>query len=124
MAQKNLAVATTGQTVELADKETSFYDPVSQLKVVRDRQEKIGKTIGEKTNLAVANGRLLIVESKTKSETSGKSESSLPEDFPGREAFVAAKMDLAAVKAFDFEKDKVEGVGAKTIEAVQAYLKK
>ena len=51
-------------------------------------------------------------------------ESDLPEDFPGRDAFIAAKMNLDSVKKYDFEKGKIAGVGAATIKSVQEYLKK
>lgn len=122
--------AQPGDTVELKDKETGFYDAETQFQVVREQQAQLGDNIGRRTNEALVSGGLLLVGSgKSKSsadvkKTDATDKSDLPEDFPGRDAFVAAKMDLAAVKAFDFEKDKVEGVGAKTIEAVQAYLKK
>lgn len=117
------ANAKSGDSVELADKETSFYDPKTQFKVVRDASEKLGKTIGDKTNIALLSGRLLVVEGKS-GKQSKQAESDLPEDFPGRDAFVAAGLNLEQVKTFDFEGDKVAGVGDATIKSVQEYLSK
>lgn len=115
----------SGATVELADKETSFFDPETKLKVVREDSVKLGKNIGAKTNTAIMSGRLVVVGASKETAASAKTvESDLPEDLPGRDAFVAAKMDFEAVKTFDFAKDKVSGVGEATIKAVQEYLKK
>lgn len=50
------------KTVELKDKDTGFYDPVTGFQVVRDQQVKLGSTIGDATNTAIASGRLLIVD--------------------------------------------------------------
>lgn len=125
--------AQPGDTVELKDKETGFYDQETDFQVVRDQQAQLGSSIGRRTNEALMSGGLLVVGGGKAKAPTGAGEgggnaneptTELPEDFPGRDAFAAAKMDLAAVKAFDFEKDKVAGVGAKTIEAVQEYLKK
>lgn len=46
----------------------------------------------------------------------------LPEGLPGRDAFINAGMDFESVKNFDFENNKVFGIGAKTIEALKAFL--
>ena len=119
--------AKSGDTVELAHKDTSFFDPRTELKVVRDGTAKLGKTIGNKTTTALMSGRLLVVSGgKSKSEAKGENsdESDLPNDFPGRDAFVAADMDFYKVKNFDFETDKVSGVGPATIKAVADYFKK
>ena len=50
------------KTVELKDKDTGFYDPVTGFQVVRDQQVQLGSTIGDATQVAIASGRLLIVE--------------------------------------------------------------
>lgn len=118
--------AQPGDTVELKDKETGFYDDETQVKVVRDQNVKLGDHIGKKTNEAIVSGGLLVVgASKSKTDDTEKTgKSDLPEDFPGRDAFLAAKMNLDAVKKHDFDQDKVAGVGAATVKAVQEYLNK
>ena len=64
MAKKEkTANAKAGQAVELKDKETSFYDPETDFKLVRDQQAKLGDTIGAKTNRALLSGGLLVVGS-------------------------------------------------------------
>jgi hypothetical protein len=126
VAKDKQANAKTGDVVELADKDGGFYDPQTQFKVVRGQQVKLGKTIGTKTNTALVSGRLLVVgseKSTSAKSVSAQTESDLPEDLPGRDAFIAAEMNFDAVKNFDFEKDKVAGVGAKTIEALNEYFK-
>lgn len=124
MAKDKQANAKPGDVVELADKDTGFDDTQTGFSISRDQQVRLGKTIGTKTNRALLSGRLLVVSgSSKKSNDGGKDQSDLPEDFPGREAFVAAGMNLEQVKNFDFEKEKVSGVGAKTIEAVNEYFK-
>lgn len=50
------------KTVELKDKDTGFFDPVTGFQVVRDQQVKLGSTIGDATQTAIASGRLLYVE--------------------------------------------------------------
>lgn len=113
-----------GDTVELKDKESGFYDDETNFKVVRDQQVKLGESIGRRTNAALMSGGLLIVSGKSKKDEANQDESDLPDDIPGRKEFVAAGMNYEQVKTFDFEKDKVAGIGAKTVEAVQSYLKK
>ncbi|MGE0367216.1 MAG: hypothetical protein AB7Q00_15930 [Phycisphaerales bacterium] len=54
--------AAKAKTVELKDKDTGFFDPVTGFQVVRDQQVKLGSTIGNATNEALQSGRLLIVE--------------------------------------------------------------
>lgn len=51
-----------GKLVELAHKETGFYDSVTGFQIVRDQKVKLGDTIGEKTNEALQSGRLLFVK--------------------------------------------------------------
>ena len=53
-----------GETVELADKDTGFYDPETQLQLSRDNTAKIEGKVGRKTQTAILSGRLLIVGSK------------------------------------------------------------
>jgi len=116
-----------GETVELADKETSFFDPATELKVVRDQTAKLGKTIGNKTNTAIMSGRLLIVgggKTKAAQASKGETKSDLPDDLPGRDVFAAAGMDLEQVRNFDFEKEKVAGIGPATIKSIGEYFSK
>ncbi|MEQ1643677.1 MAG: hypothetical protein ABL959_09565 [Pyrinomonadaceae bacterium] len=62
MAEKKKPTATTtGGLVEMADKETGFYDPVTQFKIVREQQVPLGETVGEKTNRALLSGQILRV---------------------------------------------------------------
>lgn len=60
------ANAGAGDTVELADKDTGFYDPETQFKIVREQTGKLGDTIGTKTNRAILSGQLLVVEKPRK----------------------------------------------------------
>jgi hypothetical protein len=53
-----------GKKVELRDKETGFYDPVTGFQVVRDQQVELGDAIGDATRVALQSGRLLIVGKK------------------------------------------------------------
>lgn len=62
--KKTDAPAGSGDTVELADKHTGFYDPKTGLKLVHDQQVPLGETVGEETRLALLSGRLLIVGGK------------------------------------------------------------
>lgn len=55
-----------GDTVELADKETGFYDPETQLQLSRDNTAKLEGKVGKKTHTAILSGRLLIVGGKAK----------------------------------------------------------
>ena len=119
--------AQPGDQVELKDKDSGFSDPETNFDISRDQQKQLGDSIGRLTGQALSSGALLVVSGKTSKKDSSKNssnfESDLPEDFPGRDAFVAAKMNLEQVKTFDFEKGKVEGVGAATIKAVGEYFK-
>ena len=119
--------AQPGDTVELKDKDGGFTDPDTGFDISRDQKVKLGDSIGQRTQQAIMRGGLLIVSGKGKSskvETSSDVAIDLPEDLPGREAFIAAGMNFDAVKAFDFEKDKVAGVGAGTIKALKEYAEK
>lgn len=53
-----------GATVELADKDTSFYDPATGLNLSRFGTAAIGDTVGAKTHTALLSGRLLVVGGK------------------------------------------------------------
>lgn len=59
--KKEAAPSLAGKKVELADKDTGFYDAATGFKVVRDQKVELGDVIGEKTNVALASGRLLLV---------------------------------------------------------------
>lgn len=52
----------SGQTIELADKDTGFWDPATGFQIVRDQQAKLGQPVGEATRVALESGRLLIVK--------------------------------------------------------------
>lgn len=47
--------------VELADKDTGFFDPVTRFQVVRDQQVELSGKTGDATQEALNSGRLLIV---------------------------------------------------------------
>lgn len=50
-----------GKLVELKDKDTGFWDPVTGFQLVRDQQVNLGSTVGDATRIALESGRLLIV---------------------------------------------------------------
>lgn len=108
-----------------------FFDDESGLKVLQGKVVEIdAKKATEKTRLAISSGALLEVseDEETQPKENNKStnqqkESDLPEDMPGRDAFLTAGMNFESVKKFDFESGKVPGVGAKTIEALKDFLK-
>lgn len=50
------------RTVELRDKDTGFFDQATGFQVVRDQRVELGSSIGDATQVALASGRLLIVE--------------------------------------------------------------
>jgi DNA uptake protein ComE-like DNA-binding protein len=117
--------AQPGDYVELADKDGGFYDSETELNISRGQQVQLGDRIGKRTQEALVSGGLLVVSGKPKTaeKKAENTESDLPEGIPGREAFIAAGMNFDKVMNFDFEKDKVPGIGAKTVEALTAYLK-
>ncbi|MCC7308392.1 MAG: hypothetical protein IT173_12565, partial [Acidobacteria bacterium] len=55
------AKADKARVVELKDKDTGFWDPVTGFQVVRDQQVKLGSKVGDATQVALESGRLLIV---------------------------------------------------------------
>lgn len=96
--------------VELKDKDTGFYDPVTGFQVVRDQQVQLGSTVGDATRLALESKRLLIV-------------SDLPEDFPGRHLFVDAGISsLDELKSLSEEQVRaIKGVSDETLEEILAW---
>ena len=68
MAKKEQAAAEptaaedAGQLVELADKDTGFWDPKTGFQLVRDQRVRLGPKVGDATNVALAAGRLLVVK--------------------------------------------------------------
>lgn len=123
----SVETAKPGDTVELKEKDGGFYDSETGFQIRNEEKVQLGDTIGRRTNTAIVSGGLLVVGGKPKSisEDAGgvKTDSDLPEDFPGREAFAAAKMNLEQVKDFNFETGKVAGVGAGTIRQLGEYFK-
>lgn len=120
----SVETAKPGDTVELKEKDGGFYDSETGFQIRNEEKVKLGDTIGRRTNTAIVSGGLLIVGGgKTKAASNKPTASDLPEDFPGRDAFVAAGMNLEQVKNFDFETDKVAGVGAGTIRQLGEYFK-
>jgi len=61
---KDRSTAGLGDTVELADKETSFYDPETQMHLSRENTAVLTDRIGKKTHTALVSGRLLVVGKK------------------------------------------------------------
>ena len=57
-----------GETVQLAKKEGIFIDYETGLEVSNDQTTKLGKTIGQRTRLALQSGGLLIVSEKKPAE--------------------------------------------------------
>lgn len=60
--------AKPGDKVELADKDTGFYDSETQFDISRDQQVELGERIGAKTLVALSSGGLLLVGSGRKAE--------------------------------------------------------
>jgi len=118
-----------GDTVELADKETGFYDPETKLQISRDQTAKLEEKIGKKTHKAILAGRLLIVDGKSKKQAKVEPETDefdIPQDLPGREAFVAAGLTtFESIKALDTEEKllEVKGIGKGTVKALTAWAK-
>ncbi|HUF02796.1 MAG TPA: hypothetical protein VMM38_01330 [Aridibacter sp.] len=114
--------ARPGDTVELANKEIGFNDPATGFKIVRTEKQKLGKSIGNKTNLALSSGALLIVGRAKKKEPETR-DTGLPEDLPGREAFEAEGLSFDQVKKLSPEDlVAVKGIGEKTAESLAEYL--
>lgn len=126
---KDRTNAGPGDTVELADKETGFFDSSTQFKIVRDQRVKLGDTIGAKTLRALSSGSLLLVSGKSKSKAAETDppegdEFDLPADLPGREAFIAAGFTtFASVKELDTEEKllAIKGIGTGTVKNLAAW---
>lgn len=112
--------AKPGDLVELADKDGGFYDSETELNISRDQQVALGDRIGNRTQMALLAGGLLLVSDSDK-KAAVKDDSDLPADLPGRDAFIAAGMNFEAVKDFNFETGKVAGVGPATVKALREY---
>lgn len=50
-----------GDKVELQHKDTSFYDPETELTLANREQAKLTDPIGRKTRTAILSGRLLVI---------------------------------------------------------------
>lgn len=111
--------AKPGDVVKLAKDEGILVDYETGFEVSGSQKVELGKTIGQRTRLALQSGGLLIV-----SDGKPKDDSDLPADLPGRDVLVKAGMDFESVKTHDFETNKVAGIGARTIEALKAFLSK
>jgi hypothetical protein len=115
--------ANVGDTVELKDKDGGFTDPVTGFDISRDQKLKLTDPIGARTQEAIVSGGLLVVSGKKKSsdegDKGGANDSGFPEDFPGREAFAAAKLTREEVDALDRDGlIAVKGIGEKTADAI------
>ena len=97
-----------------------FVDDETGLKLVPGKSIKIDRSLaGERTNMAIQHGALVEVDlSKEK-----KDDSDIPDDFPGRDAFVKEGLSFDEVKRLSPSKlDAIPNVGKKTIEAVEKWV--
>lgn len=126
--------AEAGDVVELADKEAGFTDPVTGFDISRDQRVKLKDPIGPATNQAIMLGGLLIVSGRSRSSKSdeggagGGSDdgSDIPEDLPGRQAFIDAGLNFSQVKALETPDQlmEIKGIGEKTVKDLKAWAKK
>jgi len=133
MARAKGANAKPGDTVELADQGTGFYDGQTEFKVVRNQTATLGLKIGAKTNKALSSGRLLIVGSgkavKEDPPQAPEDDSGFDAEFPGREVLVAEGWTLEKVRALpaetrDADLLAIKGIGPKTVEQIGELLGK
>lgn len=54
----------TVRTVELADKDTGFWDAETEFQIVRDQKKELTEPIGTATQRALQSGRLLVIGEK------------------------------------------------------------
>lgn len=123
--------AKPGDTVELKDKEAGFSDPETGFDISRDQKVKLGDRVGERTHQAIATGGLIIVtgragKSKSTDGGSDADDVDLPEDLPGREAFIEAGLTFSDVKNLKTDEDllAVKGIGKKTVDALKEWAEK
>lgn len=117
-----------GDKVELKDKEGGFTDPVTGFDISRDQQLPLGDTIGQRTHEAIVSGGLLVVSGRRKSQANTVDDdpseddgTGFADDYPGREALVAAGLTQADVDELDEEGlIAVHGIGKKSAEAILA----
>jgi hypothetical protein len=133
MANSN---AKPGDAVELKDKEGGFSDWETGFDISRSQVKKLGDRIGERTHQAIASGGLVIVTgSRAKKAGSGEDDegsksppdgSDIPEDLPGRQAFIDAGLSFAQVQALETPEQlmEIKGVGEKTVKDLMAWAKK
>jgi hypothetical protein len=109
-----------GDTVELAVKDGGFYDSETEFKIVNDQHVELGKTIGDKTVKALLSGGLLVVAGGKSKKTDD-----FPEDFPGRDVFIAAGLTFKKVRAFKSDADalKVPGVTSEIVGQIEEWAK-
>lgn len=111
-----------GDVVQLARKEGIIVDYETGFEVSNSATAKLGKQIGQRTQMAIKTGGLLIISGGSAKKT--ENESDLPEDLPGRDIF--NKLDMSADQVSGMEKDQLvelKGIGEKTADAVVEYFK-
>lgn len=119
-----------GDKVQLARKEGILIDYETGFEVVNAEEKKLGNPVGQRTQLAIQSGGLLVISSKSsKSSKKGKDDgdgSDLPLDLPGREAFLEADLTFEQLKKMTEEETAlVKGIGpAKMKELIQYSAKK
>jgi len=108
---------------------TTFFDPETKLKVVRNQVVSIdvNQRKGKLTLAAIDAGGLIETNRQpSKSFAGSKSDDSsdLPQDFPSRDALIAGGYDsLAKVKAAsDDELHAVKGIGNASLEKIRAAV--
>lgn len=127
MAKKTNENKGDGRVVELKDKNTGFYDPITRFKIVHEQQLPLGDSVGTKTNKAILSGALLVVSgsvAKDKPATDQGDDFDLPADLPGREAFIAEGLTtFESVKELDTEEKllAVKGIGKGTVKALAEW---
>lgn len=114
MAKRNYALS-VGRTL--------FVDDETGLKVLPNMVVTLDKDrSGFRTKQAIMHGHLT-ESSEKKSSNNAKDESDLPDDLPGRDAFVAAEIDFAKLQGMSKKDlDAVKGIGPKTLEELETYL--
>jgi hypothetical protein len=121
------------KTFQLKDRQTSFYDPETQLEVTRDQKVEIGPSVGKLTGQMIAKGGLVEVDGAAEPPTGfdpnagagSPADDELPEDFPGfkplSEAGITKRSQLKGMTDDDLQATK--NIGPKTAADIRAALK-